>query len=168
MPNDTQPRLFMIRNADGLYHDGGRYSRVFREGCRPKVWHNTNTLKRFITNARWRPEPGDVIVECTPTETTTYPAAEYRSIPTDSQLAGGRGRRTDQPIPDPYRPLDLPIRKDEVVLKASNYAAAQRELDRLRCSNCYGRGLCDDAEPGDMDYETWECDNCDGTGLASS
>jgi len=39
-------------------------------------------------------------------------------------------------------------------------------LSKARCPKCYGSGECDDAEPGDTSYRTWECKDCKGTGYA--
>lgn len=33
------------------------------------------------------------------------------------------------------------------------------------CTKCFGKGTLDDAGPGDIYYNTWECPSCEGTGL---
>lgn len=34
-----------------------------------------------------------------------------------------------------------------------------------KCPKCHGRGICDDAEPGDMSFREWTCPECKGTGV---
>lgn len=47
----------------------------------------------------------------------------------------------------------------------SAYDQAWFELKAKRCEPCYGRGICDDAEPGDMSFREWVCPTCNGTGF---
>lgn len=44
----------------------------------------------------------------------------------------------------------------------------QRVLDELTdhvCSVCSGTGRVNDAEPGDIAYNEWDCNQCDGSGF---
>ena len=37
-------------------------------------------------------------------------------------------------------------------------------LSRARCGKCGGSGERNDAEPGDIGFNTWVCKSCDGKG----
>ena len=47
----------------------------------------------------------------------------------------------------------------------SAYHKILKQVEECRCENCGGLGTCDDAEPGDIYYNTWECTECKGSGL---
>lgn len=47
----------------------------------------------------------------------------------------------------------------------SEYHRRLKELQDSRCPTCYGNGECDDAEAGDMFFNTWTCPTCKGTGI---
>jgi len=47
----------------------------------------------------------------------------------------------------------------------SKYTEERERLCAHRCSDCSGIGKCDDAEPGDIAYNEWECTSCSGTGF---
>lgn len=40
-----------------------------------------------------------------------------------------------------------------------------KKLDEVRCQTCQGRGKLNDAEPGDMYANEWECPDCNGSGI---
>ncbi len=47
----------------------------------------------------------------------------------------------------------------------------ERQLAALqchRCEQCAGSGQCNNAEAGDIYFQTWECTNCGTTGLESN
>ncbi|WCX68768.1 anti-termination protein Q-like protein [Salmonella phage GSW6] len=47
----------------------------------------------------------------------------------------------------------------------SKFQELKQELEELACPECMGYGECDDAEPGDISYNTWDCPSCKGTGI---
>lgn len=47
----------------------------------------------------------------------------------------------------------------------SEYFKQLEVLKARRCDKCHGTGECDDAEPGDMSFNTWPCPDCGGTGM---
>lgn len=47
----------------------------------------------------------------------------------------------------------------------SRYFEIKQELEECMCPVCFGTGESNDAEPGDIRYDTWECSHCNGTGL---
>jgi len=47
----------------------------------------------------------------------------------------------------------------------SEYQRLELQLRKARCEKCYGTGKIDDAGPGDMSYNEWDCPDCNGTGL---
>ena len=50
----------------------------------------------------------------------------------------------------------------------NEYQLAKEKLLEHRCPNCSGLGQCDDAEPGDIYCNIWECKICNGTGLLTT
>lgn len=48
---------------------------------------------------------------------------------------------------------------------SSEYIRKREELKSLRCEMCYGLGKCDDADAGDMSFNSWECPKCSGEGM---
>lgn len=47
----------------------------------------------------------------------------------------------------------------------NEFEAAQEYLESIRCTVCNGSGECNDAEPGDIDYNSWTCTECNGEGV---
>lgn len=47
----------------------------------------------------------------------------------------------------------------------SEYEKQKAELESRKCDTCKGSGECDDADLGDISYNTWTCEDCKGTGL---
>jgi len=47
----------------------------------------------------------------------------------------------------------------------NEYSKLKEELKNKKCKTCGGLGQCDDAEPGDIWFRTWECPVCKGTGI---
>jgi hypothetical protein len=45
------------------------------------------------------------------------------------------------------------------------YHMLKEELELRKCETCRGLGTCDDADLGDISYNTWQCKSCYGTGL---
>lgn len=43
-----------------------------------------------------------------------------------------------------------------------------KELKAKRCYKCKGHGTLNDAEPGDISFNIWECDRCRGSGFEPS
>lgn len=44
----------------------------------------------------------------------------------------------------------------------------EEQLEKLKdhiCKNCEGEGFTNDAELGDIAFNTYKCTNCDGTGF---
>ena len=39
------------------------------------------------------------------------------------------------------------------------------QLYKLMCTYCDGHGVVDDAEPGDISFNTYDCPSCGGTGF---
>ena len=35
---------------------------------------------------------------------------------------------------------------------------------KYKCKKCGGTGKCDDAEPGDISFNEWDCEKCNGKG----
>ena len=46
----------------------------------------------------------------------------------------------------------------------SDYQYALNALEQLKCPTCQGRGKCDDADLGDISFNTWTCTSCEGHG----
>ena len=40
-------------------------------------------------------------------------------------------------------------------------------LSKARCKHCGGSGERNDAEPGDIGFNTWACEPCDGKGWSA-
>lgn len=47
------------------------------------------------------------------------------------------------------------------------YWDIRNTLTDLVCKTCHGSGKCDDAEPGDIGFNEWQCPDCDGNGFAN-
>lgn len=47
----------------------------------------------------------------------------------------------------------------------SIYRDLVKELKSARCTSCFGVGSHNDAEPGDIHFNSWKCPDCHGTGL---
>ena len=47
----------------------------------------------------------------------------------------------------------------------SLYLLTKDRLEQEKCPNCMGLGQQNNAEPGDIGYDTWECKPCKGTGF---
>lgn len=47
----------------------------------------------------------------------------------------------------------------------SKYHDLIKQLESAKCPDCRGMGEMDDAEPGDIYFNTWVCTSCNGTGL---
>lgn len=47
----------------------------------------------------------------------------------------------------------------------SKYYELLEELKSAKCPDCRGMGEMDDAEAGDVYFNTWVCTSCHGTGL---
>jgi len=41
------------------------------------------------------------------------------------------------------------------------------KLKDAKCLDCYGSGVQDDLEPGDIAGREWTCPTCEGTGISS-
>jgi len=50
----------------------------------------------------------------------------------------------------------------------SIYEALSAKLKGAKCSRCAGRGMVDDAEPGDIGFRTSACGACRGSGFAGA
>ena len=50
----------------------------------------------------------------------------------------------------------------------SKYYDAKEVLEDSKCEMCDGEGVCDDAEPGDISYNAWQCPDCHGIGFAKT
>lgn len=48
----------------------------------------------------------------------------------------------------------------------SLFTDALATLADAMCKACNGSGSCNDAEPGDIYWNTWECTFCKGSGLS--
>ncbi|AQT25357.1 hypothetical protein PR1_76 [Providencia phage vB_PreS_PR1] len=48
------------------------------------------------------------------------------------------------------------------------YLELLEALKACKCPECRGLGEVNDAEPGDTQYNTWECETCQGTGFRRS
>ena len=46
----------------------------------------------------------------------------------------------------------------------SKWREEEALLAEAKCPTCDGRGECDDAEPGGISFNTWQCPDCYGTG----
>lgn len=46
-----------------------------------------------------------------------------------------------------------------------SYQEVHQYLKNHKCPECGGLGECDDAEPGDIGFNTWVCPKCNGTGF---
>lgn len=47
----------------------------------------------------------------------------------------------------------------------SRFQELQQELEECMCTDCWGTGTQDDAEPGGIGYIVLECPTCKGTGI---
>lgn len=47
----------------------------------------------------------------------------------------------------------------------SKYEEALKELKNKRCETCNGSGKQDDADLGDISFNTWTCTTCNGSGF---
>lgn len=47
----------------------------------------------------------------------------------------------------------------------SKYEEELEKLEHLKCKGCHGSGKLDDAGPGDISFNEWDCKACEGTGL---
>lgn len=47
----------------------------------------------------------------------------------------------------------------------NEYAKLQKELEEKECPKCHGLGECDDADCGDIYFNTWKCPDCNGSGI---
>lgn len=45
------------------------------------------------------------------------------------------------------------------------YYALKNRIESFRCKTCRGLGTCDDADPGDIMFNTWTCRTCNGSGF---
>lgn len=45
------------------------------------------------------------------------------------------------------------------------HADLENAVAELECPKCSGFGQCEDAEPGDIGFNTWTCPDCKGTGI---
>jgi DnaJ-class molecular chaperone len=46
----------------------------------------------------------------------------------------------------------------------SDYEYDLRKMELRRCKQCHGGGRQNDAVPGDISFNSYTCDKCDGTG----
>jgi DnaJ-class molecular chaperone len=46
-----------------------------------------------------------------------------------------------------------------------NYQQKLQALQNKKCETCSGTGECNDADFGDMYFNTWKCLDCNGKGL---
>lgn len=46
----------------------------------------------------------------------------------------------------------------------SEYTEKKKRLEDSECPTCLGSGEVNDAEPGDISYSTWPCQDCGGRG----
>ncbi|EDV1300603.1 hypothetical protein AAC69_002693 [Salmonella enterica subsp. enterica serovar Hadar] len=47
----------------------------------------------------------------------------------------------------------------------SRFREIAQELEECMCTECWGSGTQNDAEPGDIFCREWECPTCKGTGI---
>lgn len=47
----------------------------------------------------------------------------------------------------------------------SKFHELKQKLEELACPECFGAGEWDDAEPGDIYFNTYKCSHCEGTGI---
>ena len=47
----------------------------------------------------------------------------------------------------------------------SAYEQLKEQVERKACPTCKGHGEVDDAEPGDIAYNTYVCPECKGSGF---
>ena len=47
----------------------------------------------------------------------------------------------------------------------SDYRILSAQLASAVCPACHGFGYVDDAEPGDIGFNTYSCGDCDGSGF---
>lgn len=47
----------------------------------------------------------------------------------------------------------------------SRFFELRQELEECMCSECEGSGIINDAEPGDTQFDIWECAACAGSGI---
>ncbi len=47
----------------------------------------------------------------------------------------------------------------------NQYQNEVQKLEQCKCTYCSGTGKLDDADFGDIYYNTWECQYCKGTGI---
>ncbi len=57
--------------------------------------------------------------------------------------------------------VDCKIRNSQM----SVYQACKEVLEEMECPKCGGLGYYDDAEPGDISFNTFKCDECNQTGF---
>lgn len=50
----------------------------------------------------------------------------------------------------------------------SKYTKAKDVLNKYKCPECHGSGKIDDAELGDMAFNTYECSVCYGIGFVNT
>ena len=50
----------------------------------------------------------------------------------------------------------------------SNYQRLLDILEDFECQHCLGTGTVDDAEPGDIRYNTYTCKECQGSGIRNN
>ena len=48
----------------------------------------------------------------------------------------------------------------------SDYQDTKSKFETYKCKECCGLGTDDDAEPGDIGYDEWPCEACNGTVFA--
>lgn len=59
--------------------------------------------------------------------------------------------------------MTLPQGKQKI--KQNEYNRREEELEDLKCPVCSGSGTCDDADVGDISYNSWTCKLCSGSGI---
>lgn len=47
----------------------------------------------------------------------------------------------------------------------SRFREIAQELEECMCTECWGSGTQNDAKPGDIFYNEWECPTCKGSGI---
>lgn len=50
----------------------------------------------------------------------------------------------------------------------SRYEDVEDRLSDFKCSKCHGSGEYDDAEPGDISFNTYKCTECSGSGFSKN
>ena len=46
----------------------------------------------------------------------------------------------------------------------SNFSKLKQEIEALKCQDCGGLGEMDDSDLGDIMFNRWICQRCEGTG----